>query len=50
MPDQITLAHRVPLSSWLVWLADGWTFATLPEVKPMAGNHGYYAVLMIKDA
>ena len=50
MPDQITLARYVSLSHWLVPLAEGWTFATLPEVKPMAGNHGAYAVLMIKDA
>jgi len=44
----ITIARYVPLHRWLGYLADGWTFATLPVVEPMAGNHGHYAVLMVR--
>ena len=43
------LARYVSRDHWLIWLADGWRFPSWAP-WPMAGNHGAYAVLLIKPA
>jgi hypothetical protein len=43
----MTWARYAPLNGWLLLLAQGWHLPWI--VEPMAGHHGAWSVLLVRD-